>query len=312
MTMREFCRFLLLVQTVEPFLYNQICTFSSGSCQWSIGRRWHVVQLNVDDQSKTSLDVLFLLFEFSSLVLVADGESEEDQRIGFTDAIVSPWLQLSAHCALTVRLTFQFSIENSDDLIEVYLVHENRTRLSSLGQWKGMNGSEEIEAPWQHANLTFTAAETFRLDIEVRHFASQRNRSVARFALDDLLVENCPIRFVAERSSTSTSISSTKTTTTTTSRENTTMLVEWNLTNPSVESETMPPPPRHTLLSLILYLLCALIALTLLIILLTILIYTYRKQCCPSALSAREMRRGRHQQQRIGIQIEKSDVRPCF
>lgn len=94
---------------------------------------------------------------------------------------------------------------------------------------------------------------------------------------------------------------------------------EWKLTNNSAEDSTLFP--RHTLLSFILYLLCALIALTLLIILLTILIYTYRKQCCPSSSSGREMRRRR--QQRIGIQIDKSsivnnsnqsggDVRPCF
>lgn len=126
--------------------------------------------------------------------MVADGESEEDKRIGFTDAIMSPWLQLSGQCALTIRLTFQFSIENPDDFIEIYLIHENRTRLSSLGQWKGTNTSDEFETPWQHANLTFTAAEKFRIDIEVRHVADRRNRTVAWFAIDDILIENCPIR----------------------------------------------------------------------------------------------------------------------
>lgn len=78
-------------------------------------------------------------------------------------------------------------------------------------------------------------------------------------------------------------------------------------------------PPRHTLLSLILYLLCALIALTLLIILLMIMIYTYRKQCCPTRRSTGTRV---HRQQRVGIQVEKRsttvtndhpiDVRPCF
>ena len=102
------------------------------------------------------------------LVLIADGESKEDRRVGFTDAIMSPWLTLSSLCAFDVRLTFQFSISNERDLIEIYLTQENRTRLSSIGQWRGLanvhaNASDEMDPLWQRANVTFKATEKFRV-----------------------------------------------------------------------------------------------------------------------------------------------------
>ena len=102
------------------------------------------------------------------LVLVADGESKEDKRTGFTDAIMSPWLTLSSLCSFDVRLTFQFSIPNERDLIEIYLTQENRTRLSSIGQWTGLpdvhaNASDEMDPLWQRANVTFKATDKFRV-----------------------------------------------------------------------------------------------------------------------------------------------------
>lgn len=94
------------------------------------------------------------------LVLMADAESKEDQRIGFTDAIVSSWLHLSPLCSFDIRLTFQYSIPNVHDLFEIYFIEKNRTRMSSLGQWKGLESNETI---WQQGNLTFKAAEEFRV-----------------------------------------------------------------------------------------------------------------------------------------------------
>ena len=86
---------------------------------------------------------------------------------------MSTWLHLSSLCSFDVRLTFQFSIQNADDLLEMYLVHENRTRMKSLGQWKGivddrMNVSEGLEPIWQQANVTFKGAEKFRVRTEPR------------------------------------------------------------------------------------------------------------------------------------------------
>ncbi len=82
--------------------------------------------------------------------------------------------------------------------------------------------------------------------------------------------------------------------------------------------------PRQTLVTLILYLLCALIAFTLLIILIAIILFTYRKHCFPSSSSSMvDQRLGKNN--RIGIQIENFErdnnqvvktidnpVRPCF
>jgi hypothetical protein len=88
---------------------------------------------------------------------------------------MSTWLHLSDVCSFDARLTFQFSIQNANDLMDIYLVHENRTRMSSLGQWKGiadqrMNASEDLEPIWQQANVTFKGAEKFR----VRNYSMTR------------------------------------------------------------------------------------------------------------------------------------------
>ncbi|CAF4830131.1 unnamed protein product, partial [Rotaria sp. Silwood2] len=99
--------------------------------------------------------------------LIADAESKEDKRIGFTDAIMSSWLQLSSLCSFDVRLTFQYSIQNENDLIEIYVIEKNRTRMISIGQWKdtvNINNSLEYNDPiWQQGNVTFKAAEEFRV-----------------------------------------------------------------------------------------------------------------------------------------------------
>lgn len=105
---------------------------------------------------------IFFAFFFTNilLVLMADAESKDDQRTGFTDAIVSSWLHLSPLCSFDVRLTFQYSISNTEDLLEIYLIEKNRTRTSSLGQWRGLESNETI---WQLGNITFKAAEEFRV-----------------------------------------------------------------------------------------------------------------------------------------------------
>jgi len=82
---------------------------------------------------------------------------------------------------------------------------------------------------------------------------------------------------------------------------------------------------RQNLLSLILYLLCALIAFTLLIILFIIIIFTYRKYCCPLPIVDNRYYLGKNKlNNRVGIQIENinrdnqniktidNTVRSCF
>jgi len=100
---------------------------------------------------------------------------------------------------------------------------------------------------------------------------------------------------------------------------------DWKIDDLSSEHSSLFP--RQTLLNLILYLFCALIALTLLIILFTIIIFTYRKHCCPSSSSILDYQQRLVKTKlnnRVGIQIENIDhnnqtfktmdtpVRPCF
>jgi hypothetical protein len=130
-----------------------------GTCNWNIGRRWHI--MNLDDEDK-GFKVILLFYSLSILflVLTADAESKEDKRIGFTDAIMSSWLHLSPLCSFDIRLTFQYSIQNENDFIEVYLIEKNRTRMSSLGQWKCLKMNQSI---WLQGNVTFKASEEFRV-----------------------------------------------------------------------------------------------------------------------------------------------------
>lgn len=99
---------------------------------------------------------------------MADAESKEDRRIGFTDTIMSSWLHLSPLCSFDVRLTFHYSIPNEYDLIEIYLIEKNRTRMTSIGQWRAIidkNDSLENDDPiWYQGNITFKAAEEFRVN----------------------------------------------------------------------------------------------------------------------------------------------------
>jgi len=145
--------------------YNQLCTFSFGTCNWNIGRRWHF--LDLDDGNKGNRDLVFSFIFKYILVLIADAESKEDKRIGFTDAIMSSWLHLSPLCSFDIRLTFRFRIQNEYDLIEIYLIEKNPIRMTSLGQWHGVinktNASEIKDFIWQQGNITFKAAEEFRV-----------------------------------------------------------------------------------------------------------------------------------------------------
>ena len=99
---------------------------------------------------------------------MATGQSEDDERLGFTDSVISSRLTLLPTCSFHLRIIFQFYIELEQDRIEVFLLKRNGTRVLSLGQWKGLTDRDqtnrtEIESNWQQANLTLLAAEEFRV-----------------------------------------------------------------------------------------------------------------------------------------------------
>ena len=87
--------------------------------------------------------------------------------MGFTDTIISPWLQLSPLCSFDGRLTFRFSISNDRDHIEIYLIENNRTQTTSLGQWKSTtNKAHSIKVDdlsLQQGNITFQVSEQFQV-----------------------------------------------------------------------------------------------------------------------------------------------------
>jgi hypothetical protein len=148
--------------------YNQPCTFSSGTCHWNIGRRWQVQNLDdeIDDQGMMNIFNEDISIDHKILVLIANDRSNQDKEIGFTDVITSSWLYLTDACSFDIRLTFQFSIENEQDQIEVFLIKKDGLQISSIGQWKALtnrNVLEDIESLWQQANITFKAAEEFRV-----------------------------------------------------------------------------------------------------------------------------------------------------
>ncbi len=172
---------------VSSIQYNQRCTFSSGTCQWNIGRRWQVKNLDDEIDDKGLMNSNLKNYNCQSiLVLIAVDGSNQDKELGFTDVITSSWLYLTSSCSLDIRLTFQFSIENEQDQIEVFLIKNDGIQISSIGQWKALtnkNTFENIESLWQQANITFKAAEKFRvfyfkIEIEIFLFFFQdRNRN---------------------------------------------------------------------------------------------------------------------------------------
>ncbi|CAF1391030.1 unnamed protein product [Adineta steineri] len=315
---------IVFIKLVFSVQYNQPCTFSSDSCKWSIGRRWHI--MNLDNNNK---------------ILIADAESKEDERNGFTDVIMTSWLYLSSLCSYEIRLTFRYTIQNQYDFLEIYFIEKSRTRMNLLGQWKSLinkNNSLDInDSIWQQGNVTFKASKEFQINFEVRHLPDTNNNSIVWFAIDDILIENCPNEVINTTNDTLYIIETTATipilsTTDVYLNENNSTIFNtssWKLDDLSTDSSSSSP--RQTLLTLILYLFCALIALTLLIILFTILIFTYRKHCCSSSSSSttiiNEHRNRFNKNQlnnRIGIQIEDIDrdyqtvktidstIRPCF
>jgi len=76
---------------------------------------------------------------------------------------MSSWLQLSSLCSFDIRLTFQYSIQNQFDFIEIYFIKKNQTQINSLGQWKNIINNNNNETIWQQGNVTFKAAEEFRV-----------------------------------------------------------------------------------------------------------------------------------------------------
>ena len=160
--------FVLSIELVSAVQYNQPCTFSFGTCDWNLGRRWHITTLDADQKGFRKVffrwtlnESFFCLLKF----LIADAESKEDKRIGFTDALMSSWLQLSSLCSFDIRLTFKYSISNRNDFIEIYFLEKNQTKMNLLGQWKNfINKNHSFNQPsWQQANITFKAAEQFQV-----------------------------------------------------------------------------------------------------------------------------------------------------
>ena len=99
-------------------------------------------------------------------MLIAVDRNNQDKEMGFTDVITSSRLSLTTSCSRDIRLTFQFSIENEQDQIEVFLIKKGEPQVSSIGQWKALtkrNAFEYIESLWQQANITFIAAEEFQV-----------------------------------------------------------------------------------------------------------------------------------------------------
>ena len=156
-----------LISSIVCVQYHQRCTFSSGTCDWHLGRRWQVQNLDdqIDDQGTIWIQSIWIFLQ-SILVLIAMDRSNQDKEIGFTDVVTSSWLYLTDACAFEIQLTFQFSIENEQDQIEIFLIGKDPGQISSIGQWKALtnkNAFEEIESLWQQANITFTATEQFRV-----------------------------------------------------------------------------------------------------------------------------------------------------
>lgn len=125
--------------------------------------------MTYDNDNKSSLKrnnknvhILIVVF-FSRLVLIADAESKEDKQIGFTDTIMSTWLHVSSLCSYDIRLTFQYSIANENDVIQIYFIEKNRTKINLLGQWKGIKFLNNNQPIWQYGNVTFKSAEEFRV-----------------------------------------------------------------------------------------------------------------------------------------------------
>lgn len=102
------------------------------------------------------------------------GQNEEDERIGYTDNVISTWLTLAPECTRPAQLQFQFNIENENDRIEVFLTKRNRSNIHSLGQWNCcMNDTWHNESHWQQANVTFQENEEFQVRLDTS-ICSQR------------------------------------------------------------------------------------------------------------------------------------------
>jgi hypothetical protein len=113
------------------------------------------------------------MFPFNS-VLIANSINNEDKHMGFTDVIMSAYLPLSASYSFDIRLSFQYSIANKDDFIDIYRTDENRTHIVSFVPSKSLanertNISDDNEPIWQQANVTFQAIEQFRVRIDDCH-----------------------------------------------------------------------------------------------------------------------------------------------
>ena len=154
--------------------YNEQCTFLTDSCQWNIGRRWEIGDLDDtdedDDKGKGSSTETGQRCECLALIAVAGNEN--DERLGFTDDIGSSWLSLTPLCGFYIRLTFLFNIENENDAIEAFLVTRNPRRSTSIGQWRALfstplDVTDESVSQWQQANITFQAEVEFRVGLSI-------------------------------------------------------------------------------------------------------------------------------------------------
>jgi hypothetical protein len=52
----------ITIKIVSSVQYNKQCTFSFGTCKWSIGRRWHIISLDNDNKGFSKLEINFFYF----------------------------------------------------------------------------------------------------------------------------------------------------------------------------------------------------------------------------------------------------------
>jgi len=275
---------------------------------------------------------------FLCLVLVATDRNNEDKDKGFTDVITTSWLHSASRCSYEIRLTFQYNIENEHDQIEIFLIKKNPLEISSVGKWKAITNekfTEDIESFWQQANITFKADETFRveqkknffafqnfpliilfskIDIEVRHLPDNKFDSTTWFALDDILIENCPnsnfksflnLFFVSRYLvPTTTTPQTTSTTTTITTSDTETSLnatissYSFRLYRRLNQTDENILSSRLSLLSFILYTISTLVGIMLVIILLGLIIFKYRQHCLPKSKSSQPILNHRYHSSR--------------
>lgn len=159
-----------MIISVVSIQYNKKCTFSSGSCDWNLGRRWQINNLDDETYDKGNDFLVELEIRRFLLVLIAIDANTKDKEKGFTDVVSTSWLYLTSSCSFSVRLSFEFNIENDQDEIEAFLIKKDEPQITPIGHWQAIkldntDISNDAESLWRHANVSFQAAEEFRVRI---------------------------------------------------------------------------------------------------------------------------------------------------